>query len=379
MKKYIFILLFVCSMSVYVLANNNRVEFVIVDTCATDSSMVTLLIKNNTSNNYYLPIINTVESDKWYFVLSAKDKNFFFLQKKFFNEDDVELEWCSENCLSDGFEEQFSYNHSWFAKRKTISMRDLTLLKSNSTTQLKIPVSQTVVYSDFCFWEIQRKYYKNTIKFLIRYPEKNPEFEKTILNEELLDELKKLGYQLYTDEIISNRIPYKYNNSNRMYVQSQRNDSINKAWQALRLERIKTHKETPENSIQYKYYEYCTPNLNILPRIEEFPFFDTNKLCSIKACFRSLSKPEINEVIFKRLVDLARANFKKKIYLCLISGVGSVDYAEKQNEIVKDDNKFIYISVDDMFDDEEIIKGIEIYNSETKRLLGNVSNVAIPK
>ena len=129
--------------------------------------------------------------------------------------------------------------------------------------------------------------------------------------------------------------------------------------------------QIPKGTIQYKYYDFCNENLSKLERSEVYPFFSTEELCSIKKCFRGISYPEINAIIYKRIVELAKVNFEKKIYLFLIEGKGSVDLAEKKNENLEDDNNLIYISVDDFINAKEITKGKELYNSETLKLMNN--------
>ena len=79
--------------------------------------------------------------------------------------------------------------------------------------------------------------------------------------------------------------------------------------------------------------------------------------------------PEINEIIYKRIVELAQVNFDKKIYLYLIEGKGSVERAEKENINLKDDNELIYISINDFINAKEITIGKDLYNTETERLL----------
>ena len=79
--------------------------------------------------------------------------------------------------------------------------------------------------------------------------------------------------------------------------------------------------------------------------------------------------PEINEIIYKRIIELAKVNFEKKVYLYLVEGKGSVEFAEKKNENIEDDNNLIYISIDDFINAKEITKGKELYNSETKKLM----------
>ncbi|HQZ24133.1 MAG TPA: hypothetical protein PLD18_02445 [Flavobacterium sp.] len=127
--------------------------------------------------------------------------------------------------------------------------------------------------------------------------------------------------------------------------------------------------QIPKGTIQYKYYDYCNENLTELGGISAFPLFKTEELCSIRKCFRSISYPEINEIIYKRIIELAKVNFEKKVYLYLVEGKGSVEFAEKKNENIEDDNNLIYISIDDFINAKEITKGKELYNSETKKLM----------
>jgi hypothetical protein len=127
--------------------------------------------------------------------------------------------------------------------------------------------------------------------------------------------------------------------------------------------------QIPKGTIQYKYYDYCSGNLSKLESSEIYPLFPTEELCSIKKCFRGISYPEINAIIYKRIVELAKVNFENKIYLYLIEGKGSIEVAEKKNENLDDDNNLIYISVDDFINAKEITKGKELYNSETEKLM----------
>jgi hypothetical protein len=127
--------------------------------------------------------------------------------------------------------------------------------------------------------------------------------------------------------------------------------------------------QIPKGTVQSKYYEYCAENLEKIPQSSTFPFFNTEELCSVKKCFRSISYPEINEIIYNRLIELAKVNFDNKIFLCLIEGKESVEIAEKKNQNLEDDNNLIYISVNDYINAKEITKGKDIYNSETEKLM----------
>ena len=130
-----------------------------------------------------------------------------------------------------------------------------------------------------------------------------------------------------------------------------------------------TFGQIPEGTIQDQYYKYCTGSLQHIDKSSSYPSFNPNELCSIKSCFRAISHPEINNIIYKRLRELAEVNFANKIYLFLVEGEDSVEFAEKQNVNLQDDNKLIYISVDNFIGAKEISKGRKIYNKRTRRLM----------
>lgn len=123
--------------------------------------------------------------------------------------------------------------------------------------------------------------------------------------------------------------------------------------------------------IQKKYYTFCRSDLAPIEKIEAYPNFLVEDLCSIKSCFRSISYEEVNKVIHKRLTELAIKNFNEGILLYLIDGKNSVKCADKKNLNINDDNGFIYVSIDDFINAKEITIAKELYNDETKKLLKN--------
>lgn len=121
--------------------------------------------------------------------------------------------------------------------------------------------------------------------------------------------------------------------------------------------------------VQKKHYTFCHQDLSKLERIEAYPNFPVEDLCSIEECTRSISYKEINEVIFKRLIELAVKNFHEGILLYLIDGPKSIDRADKENIDLDDDNGFIYISIDEFINYKVLHLARDIYNNETRRLL----------
>src|SRR5690606_32912834 len=120
---------------------------------------------------------------------------------------------------------------------------------------------------------------------------------------------------------------------------------------------------------QSKYFEACRTDLNPLEKINDYPLFPVNELCSLRSCFRNISYDPINQVIYKRLAELAERNFYDGIYLFLIEGENSVEKADALNQSISDDQNLIYISVDDFINSPMISKGIKLYNGRMKKLM----------
>ena len=349
----------------------NKIEFTIIDRYITDNSFINLLIKNKTSTDYYLPIINTVKTEKWDLLLSFEEHSFFFLTTIFFDKSKNEIPWHTVNCNNLTNNEDLEY--LWEQKKKSIKVKDLILLKSGESVTIKLPLYLFVKISEECTWELKDNKIRKGLNVSIFYPKKRTELESKYLTRNTIEELKLKGYKLYTDEIISNNVNLNTKHTDNIIDTIQKDkfriDSLKY------LERLRKHVDIPKGSIQEKYFRYYMHNLSHPNRLEKYPLFPTEKLCSIEKCFRSLSLPEINVIIYRRLIEIAKINFKNKIYLFLVAGGGSVEFAEKQNVKITDDNQQIYISVDDFINSKEILKGVEIYNSETKKLMAGLKKL----
>jgi len=371
MKKIDMLMLFLLlNISSYAFDNRNvdKIEFTITDKTITDNSFITLLINNKTLSDYYLPIINTEEAVKWDLMLPFEEKSFFFLITVFFNDSIKEIPWVTQDC--DNFGSSDELYQLWIQKKKKLEVKDLILLKSGDSLTIRLPVKLSVKLSKDCTWILHYNN-KKVLNTSLIYTKKEIVLESKYLNRKTLKTLKRMGYKLYTDEIVSNNVTLTPNFSKSSIDSELKKNNIDSS--DIKFEvRIKKHVDIPKGSIQEKYFRYFTQNLKHLHRDKTYPSFPTEKLCSIEKCFRSLSIPEINLIIYRRLIEIARINFKNNIYLYLVAGTGSVQLAEKQNENISDDNHLIYISVDDFIDSKEILKGVEIYNAETRKLMAKI-------
>jgi len=363
MKTRVLILGLLLSISIYAFNEYPRgeIKFTITNKYLNNHSFITLLIKNKTETNYYLPIINSPESE---------NRIFFFLRIICSDMFSKEFAWHSLIDTNQDKEEELLFK-SWHKKKKSIDFKDFILLKSGDSTTIKVPMNLGIYISKNSFWEIKDYDNNSKINIAIVYHKKEAGVEDKLLSKNTIRKIKRMGYKLYTDEIISNNVTLAPNlDKSQIDTDQQRktNDSADIKFQ----ERIKKSIDIPKGSIQWKYYCYCTPNLSHLGRNKAYPLFKTEEFYSIQKCFRNIFIPEINEIIYRRLIEIARKNFKNKIYLYLVSGTGSVEFAEKQNENITDDNHLIYISVDDFIGSKEILKGVEIYNAETRKLFEKI-------
>ena len=186
---------------------NRNIEFTIIDKSIKDSSFINLEIRNRTALNYYLPIINSPESEKWRYILSSNQRRFFFIFKVGYNSIDEERDWSSVDCNYDVIDTELeNVDKSWTQKKESITTKDLILLKSGQSIRIKVPMNLYIKISKYCNWELEN--YRNEKLYIgINYPKKDKEFATKFLSSKILDSLKQMGYELYHKEINSNKIP----------------------------------------------------------------------------------------------------------------------------------------------------------------------------
>ncbi len=352
---------FIIQISTYAFApkNDSGLQFIINNDSITEDSYITLLIKNNSSTDYYLPIIRTEKTIQWNALFNMQARNFFFINTVFMTDSTREIPWGTANCYDMGDYDFFE--KYWSQKLNGIKSRNMILIKSGDSSKVEMPVKLTIKYSEFCIWKLQDYDKFNKINAYFVYEPKTFDMEEKFLSKSTISKLKRMGYELYTNKIVSDTFAVYRNHRNTQIVKDTLHFESNF--------NVKDYVEIPKGSLQWKYYTYCVSNLKPIKRIKTYPSFRVEDLCSIRKCFQFLSFPEISEVIYSRLIEIARDNYKNKIYLYLISGKGSVGIAEEHNRGIQKQNDFIYISVDTFINSSEIQKRIDIYNNETKRLL----------
>ncbi|AYN02989.1 hypothetical protein [Flavobacterium sp. 140616W15] len=206
MKKIILFLLIITSCTSQK-KMNNTIEFKILDKSIVDNSFINLEITNHTTSNYYLPIINLSDSEKWRYIISSDERRLFFIFKIGYNSRNEERHWYSENCNSEFDKELDKVDELWRKKRKTIAVKDLILLKSSKSLKIRVPMNLYIKISTDCTWELENYKNEKELKIAINYPKKEKELATKFLSSKTLDSLKQMGYKLYDKEIKSNIVP----------------------------------------------------------------------------------------------------------------------------------------------------------------------------
>jgi hypothetical protein len=202
LASFLFLLLNSCSSKKEM---NRNVEFTITDKYIVDNSLINLNISNKTASNYYLPIINLDEGEKWRYILSSDQRRFFFIFKVGHNYAADERNWFSIDCLAEIDKELEMIDELWKKKKKTITTKDLILLKSGESIKIKVPMNLYIKISKYCNWELEG-YKSEKLDIGINYPKKEKELATKFLSRKTLDSLKQMGYELYDKEINSNKV-----------------------------------------------------------------------------------------------------------------------------------------------------------------------------
>jgi hypothetical protein len=188
---------------------HRTIEFTIKDKSTANNSFINLKISNKTASNYYLPIVNLVENKELEFILPLEEKNFFCIYKVFTNDTTKEFNWYTKNCFAEHAidTEMERLEEAWIEKKKSITSKNLILLKSGGSIKIKVPMNLFIKISEYCNWELENYRNVKEVHIGITYPKKEKELATKFLSLQTLDSLKQMGYELYYKEIRSNKIP----------------------------------------------------------------------------------------------------------------------------------------------------------------------------
>jgi hypothetical protein len=186
----------------------NKIELKIENQILSNNSRINVLIINNTRYNYYLPILNSPESEKWKYMLSSKENSFFFLYMRAYTRGGSVLDWRTTNCFDEHSENDESelLDILWENKKKNIGIEDLILIPAGKTVTIDVPVKLHVDISKHCSWEIPN--YKKEKELLISfsYSDKSQYSVQDFLTSNTIEKLKKMRYRLYDKSMESNKV-----------------------------------------------------------------------------------------------------------------------------------------------------------------------------
>jgi len=185
----------------------NSITFKIIDKVLKNNTSAKLLISNNSTYNYYLPILNTLDSEEWNFILPADETSFFFVHMIVYKSNGESLSWHSNNCFGGDLDIAWrDFDEKWKQKKKNIKIEDLILLKAGQKKIINLPINLQVKLSKDCFWEFIGYKNEKELKLTYYYRRKQAELVPVFLGSEILKKMEKLNYKLYNMEIESNKV-----------------------------------------------------------------------------------------------------------------------------------------------------------------------------
>jgi len=183
------------------------ITFKILDKVLKNNTYAKLLIRNDSSHNYYLPILNSPDSETWNFILPSDETSFFFAHMIVYNFNNENLSWQCNNCFEKDLDPIWrTFDEKWMQKKNNIKIEDFVLLKAGERKVINVPINLKVKLSNDCFLEI--KDYKNEkeLKVTYYYRKKQEGWTSLFLDSQILKKLEQLNYKLYDLEIESNRV-----------------------------------------------------------------------------------------------------------------------------------------------------------------------------
>lgn len=344
---------------------NMPVLLKIIGQCKSDSSQIDVIITNKSANNYYLPIVSADFANR---VLNTNDSNLI----SFFNFETIckkpgnkVYTWTKKfnfqkDCWHPDYDNTFD--------TKTLNVEDFYFLKAKDSMHIKVGINLSISLPNCHTLQLRDYDGSQTINISLRYRKKKDFQENAYINPRVLKTIQSSGYSLYRDELISNEYPFHVSRKDRIRYQKE-NDSLPSVNQSENSKYRARSLEIQRNSLQYKYYNRTIPGLSPLKCKDTYPCNDVMGLTSLRYCFAAFFYPELKEVIFNRIVEIAQLNFRHKIFIQLVQGENSVQLAEQKNKKTKAGHGLIYISIENPTHDELVTKSIELYNNETQRLM----------
>lgn len=328
-----------------------------------DSSLIDIVIINKSNSNYYLPILSADYTSR---IINTNDSNlisFFSLETICKKSNNEIYRWNKDFEFHEGC---WNPNQDNAFDTQILDMEDIYLLRANDSITSKIAINLSVQLPNCQTLKLADYDYTKTIKISLKYNKKDELQENDYLNPKVVNSLHASGYKLYCNEFVSNE--FLFHVSQKDIIRYRKENEELSSIKLSSINRLPGY-GIPHNSLQYKYFNRIIPGLTQLNCKNTYPCNDVNELVSLRFCFDAFIYPELKDVIFNRIVEIARLNFKNKVFLKLIEGEQSEALAEQQNKKNDTKHRLIYISIRNSQYDDNITKCIELYNAETERLI----------
>lgn len=176
-----------------------KVEIKVLDSKVTDNSLVTVVLMNNTNDTYWFPW-DTSELAYAASIGSTYENQVYVLRQKVYSEKDH----VDEPVLMSGEYDSDSLLEKWNSKLATKNASDYVVVRPKNFVQLRVPFK--IVHEIAPAWYgAQDKISEGGYKYYVTYTYNEKAVEQ-IMNATLLEEVKKLGYKVYQEPLVSNKV-----------------------------------------------------------------------------------------------------------------------------------------------------------------------------
>lgn len=171
----------------------------------------TLFIINKTKKKIFLPILKSLSVNES-LICGYSKNNYLFIGMNYFSNTNGEIPWITRDC----FDEHDTIKD---AKISTLCKKfsenvynskpeNFILLNPKQVKKIKIPIMDEIEIINGCNWKLNKNV-KDQLYLSIFFSGLNENEIYNLIDSTTIDKIKKLGYQLYSKKIVSNKVPIK--------------------------------------------------------------------------------------------------------------------------------------------------------------------------
>ncbi|MDM1361173.1 hypothetical protein [Myroides marinus] len=176
------------------------IEIKVLDSKVTDNSLVTVVLMNNSNDTYWFPW-DISELAYVASVGSTYENQVYVLRQRVYN-DKAHID---EPTLMSGDYDSEGLLKKWNEKLATKKATDYVVVKPKNFVQLRLPFKVVQKLAP-AWYSAKEKIKDGGYKYYVVY-NYNAKAAEQVLSPTLLEEVEKLGYKIYHEPLISNKVP----------------------------------------------------------------------------------------------------------------------------------------------------------------------------